>query len=60
MLGISAATKLLKVGAPLLPLGADNTVFAVLLSVLLKKAPAPPIVIIELAAGGVLPSSPKP
>ena len=59
--GISAATKLLNVGAAADPVvGPANIAFALLVSVLLKNAPAPPIVIIELAAGGVLPSSPKP
>ena len=39
---------------------ATRTVFAVLVSVLLKNAPDPPTVIIELAEGGVEPLSPKP
>ena len=61
MVGISAATSDLNVGAAADPeVGPDKIVFALLVSVLLKNAPAPPIVIIELAAGGVLPSSPKP
>ena len=59
--GISAATSDLNVGAAADPVvGPANIRFAFLVSVLLKNAPDPPIVIIELAAGGVLPSSPKP
>ena len=59
--GISAATKLLNVGAAALPVvGPANTIFAFLVSVLLKNAPDPPTVIIELASGGVAPLSPKP
>ena len=40
--------------------GPTKTVFAVLVSVLLKNAPAPPTVIIELPDGGVEPLSPNP
>ena len=59
--GISATTKALNVGAAADPVvGPDKIVFAVLVSVLLKNAPEPPIVIIELAFGGVDPSSPNP
>ena len=50
MEGISAATKLLNVGAAALPVvGPENTKFAFCVSVLLTNAPEPPIVIIEYA-----------
>ena len=59
--GISATTSDLNVGAAADPVvGPDKTVFAVHVSVLLKKPPEPPITIIELADGGVEPLSPKP
>jgi len=59
--GISATTSDLNVGAAADPVvGPAKTIFAFLVSVLLKNAPDPPIVIIELAFGGVDPSSPKP
>ena len=41
-------------------MGPASILFASLVSVLLKNAPAPPTVIIELADGGVEPLSPKP
>ena len=59
--GMSAATKALNVGAAALPVvGPANTAFALLVVALSKNAPVPPIVIIELAEGGVEPLSPKP
>ena len=59
--GISAATKVLNVGAASLPVvGPDKTLFAFCTVALSKNAPEPPIVIIELAEGGVEPLSPKP
>ena len=47
MEGISAATKLLNVGAAALPVvGPANIAFALLVSVLLKNPPEPPTVLI--------------
>ena len=57
--GISSATSALNVGAAADPdVGPAKILFAVLVSVLLKNAPDPPIVIIELAS--LHPVSPKP
>ena len=59
MEGISSLTNALNVGAAADPVvGPAKTIFAFLVSVLLKNAPDPPTVIIELAS--LLPVSPKP
>ena len=60
MEGISFATSDLNVGAAADPVvGPAKIAFALLVSVLLKNAPDPPIGMIELAEGGVEPLSPN-